>query len=192
MNSRQLTIMILVLIGLAGCGRDGFILTPSVDKRGYRANTPDQLITQVATAYLNRDLEVYQSLLTEDFVFSMKPCDINELGKGPDAVMWGKEEELKIAGRMFSGKACTNSAGVAVPAILSISVDRCAPLITWEAAGERDHPFVLRAVYDMRVEFTLADGRVLVVDGPTTFYAAPVTLWDGEVVYKLRGWVDKS
>lgn len=185
-------ICLIVLCTVAGCTNRDQVLTPtgSGDRGG--ARTPDEMICGVAKAYVERDLAAYADLLAEDFVFSTRPCEVKDLGKGPDETMWGRDEELTIAGRMFGGKACRNSSGDLVPAVTAITVDHCERLTPWESAQEQGRPLVMKAVYEMHVRFTMQGDRVLTVDGPTTFYAVPVAGPQGGTLYKLRAWVDQG
>jgi len=174
----------------ASCSNRDQMLSPLDGADGDGPRTPDELVTRLAKAYADRDLAAYADLLEEDFVFSMRPCDVNELGDGPSETMWGRDEELTIAGRMFGGKACRNSQGIVVPAVTAVTVDHCERLTPWESAGEKGRPRVQKAVYNMHVTFTMQGDRVLIVDGPTTFFAVPVSGAAGGIVYKLRAWVD--
>ncbi len=183
---------ILVLCVLAGCSRDGGILSPGGNTAAQGPATPDELIIRLGQAYAERNLDAYAALLADDFVFSMRACGVNDLGRRSTDTMWGREEELTIARRMFSGKGAVNSAGKVIPALESVAVEQCELLIPWEKAGEDGRPEVLRAVYDMRVRFVFEGGRTMLVDGPTTFFAAPVADQSGRITYKLRGWVDQG
>ncbi|PJA77080.1 hypothetical protein CO151_00595 [bacterium CG_4_9_14_3_um_filter_65_15] len=186
-----LNIILLILWTAASCSNRDQVLSVQ-GAGGDGARTPDELVSGVAKAYVDRDLAAYADLLDEDFVFSMHPCDVNDLGKVLVKTMWGRDEELTIAGRMFGGKACRNSQGAMVPAVTSITVGHCERLTPWENAQEQGRPRVLKAVYKMHVDFTLQGDRVMAVDGPTTFYAAPVPGPQGGTIYKLRAWVDQG
>lgn len=183
--------IILILTVVAGCGTERGGVDPLARSAGGPA-TPEELITRLAAAYADRDLGAYADLLAKDFAFSTVPCGVDDLGRGPVETMWGRDEELTIAGRMFSGKACVNSRGASVPAVLSITVDQCELRVPWKSANESGRPEVLRAVYRMRVRLMLETGRMLLIDGPTTFYAEPAEDPVGGTTWKLRGWVDEG
>ncbi|MGQ9603380.1 MAG: hypothetical protein ACUVUU_04130 [bacterium] len=63
--------------------------------------SPDALINFFVYVYQARDLRGYEEALEDRFVFELREDDADALGLPPDRAWWSKQEELKIAGRMF-------------------------------------------------------------------------------------------
>ncbi|MGD9546856.1 MAG: hypothetical protein AB7V45_04810 [Candidatus Krumholzibacteriia bacterium] len=174
----------------AGCTDEGVITAPDPGKGYPEAVTPDLLVDNLVRAYAERAIDAYALLLDEDFAFTLRPCDVADLGLKSDH--WGKQDELAAVSRMFSGRPHVRDDGTVVPAVTAIEVEYCLPLTGWEDAGDPDRDGVQRAVYDLRVRFMREEATDLMVSGPSTFFAVPVADPRGAERYRLLGWIDQS
>ncbi|MBN1826658.1 MAG: hypothetical protein JW958_10350 [Candidatus Eisenbacteria bacterium] len=64
------------------------------------ADTPEKLITRFAEVYDAEDSTAYEELLDSLYIFELDP---NNIGPGYPVEWWDREDEIRIAGRMFGG-----------------------------------------------------------------------------------------
>jgi hypothetical protein len=112
---RSAVLIVLVMVFVGGCMQKDGILNPQVEHYYDNPDTPEKLMLNFVKAYGEMDLNLYEELLHEDFVFQYQPCDIENLKL--DSPWHGKREELEIAANMFSGESLRKADGRVVPAI---------------------------------------------------------------------------
>jgi hypothetical protein len=189
------TLLILVIMGSAfflspGCSDNEVVKGPEIAENFALAVTPDILLENFALAFATRDIALYGEILDEDFAFTFLPCDVADLGLKSNH--WNREDELKSATRMFSGKPHIRDDHTFVAAITVIEFLEMQQITPWSQAGDPDRDGVLRATFDMKVRFGREGAGDLVVAGPSIFYAVPVADKRGVDRYRLLGWVDRS
>lgn len=89
----------LALTALAACNPfapgeadgsgDGFLLTDQT--------TPDKVLQNFQYAYTFKDSLVYSELLDSTFIFISENFNVTP----PEPIVWGRDQELKVTGRMF-------------------------------------------------------------------------------------------
>lgn len=189
------TILIFAIVGSTfflspGCSDNEVVMGPDVAENYAAAVTPDILMENFKLAFATRDIALYGKILDQDFAFTFLPCDVAELGLKSNH--WNREDELKSATRMFSGKPHLRDDGTLVAAITDIEVLEFEQVTPWHEAGDPDRDGVVRASFEMKVRFAREGGADLTVAGPSIFYAAPVADKRGADRYRLLGWVDQS
>jgi hypothetical protein len=183
-----LAVLILPIGGMA-CDDDDPTGTPDDQPSGYpAATTRDQLVSNLARSFNERNYEEYETLLHADFVFYFSQDG------GDDT--WDRARELTYISRLFSGQPGEGPGGTPVPPVqkIQVSFTEEEPGAPWtdEVATEFDGTTMKRYGADMLLTYT--DGTSVRVEGLQEFYAAPTTVQTkgGSVitVYQLKYWRD--
>ncbi len=183
-------LVILAVTLFAGCG----IFSPDEsdpvegggDEQQYPlATSPAIFVSNFEAAWEDRNLELYDDLLHEEFVFWLSPQDIDDLGI-PGS--WDRAREIATAEQMFG------TAGDPDLQVQSIEITTLDVVETWTA--NFDNPNVvgadLRGTYSVEMSVVFPDRRTNVL-GLQNFYLKEVTREIDGVetgVYQLFAWED--
>lgn len=132
-------------------------------------NSPEQLMANFETVYEARDIDGYREVIDPSFVIYLSQDTIDEFSLPRE--FFDFDEEVLIAGRMFSGSPFIRQDGNIVPGITRIQFDYFEAETTWEVSPADDRiPNALRAQY--RVDFTIEQGNEgrLNIKGIIEFY----------------------
>ena len=192
MKTQRMILVVVLTAVLAGSGCIWRGSEPWSEDAGIFPGSPDVLMENFVAAYGAQDLEAYAPLLHEDFLFSYKACDAEQLGLSDDH--HDRATELLISRRMFSRKPVVNSAGRTVPAITAIVFRGWERVGDWVEVPDPGRPGLRRAAYEVRVLFERERAGDIAVRGLSVFYALPVEMPDAEgkdqPAWQLAGWVD--
>jgi hypothetical protein len=151
------------------------------------AATPDEMVADFVSAYQQRNFELYDATLHDDFLFEFAPEDaaLPEIPASLD-----RAQELAIAFRQFSGQPSMGIDGP-IPPITGIDL-LLTPLETqWTPADGELQGTVFRT-YRANMVVRFAGGFLLVVRGDQRLYAqavdVPAAGAEAAVVYQLRAW----
>ena len=149
------------------------------------ATTTAQFITNFERAWEERDLERYDELLGEDFIFYLASQDINEIGIG----FWDRAEEMDTARQMFGTPDSDPSLTVE-----SIEFSEFVPTVAFSDQIEDPDLADADLVGTYRVSLIVGfPGDDANVRGEQEFYLKKVEREiDGQTlsVYVLRAWKD--
>lgn len=149
------------------------------------ATTTAQFITNFERAWEERDLERYDELLAENFIFYVWSQDLDEVGVG----FWDRAEEMDTARQMFGTPDSDPSLTVE-----SIEFSVFDPEVTFSDQIEDPDLADADLVGTYRVELIVGfPGDDATVRGSQEFYLKKVEdTIDGQTlsVYKLRAWKD--
>ena len=144
-------VLLLLVLTLTSCGPDAPVMPDLADSTLPFPATPDQLMLNFQTAYAARDLAGYAATLHPDFSF------VETTGGS-----YGRDVELRIAARMFSGEDKVTPAG-RIAGIARIEVVAFHGAGDWTAAdGDGDQ---LQRTYEVHLRFHRNDEGVMVVRG---------------------------
>lgn len=134
----QIKILMLLLVFLSGCDFNPFNPGESTERFLGGAiiesqKTPHGTMKNFELAYEYRDSLLYEGVLDSQFIFLS--TDYNETV--PQAILWGREEDLRITNRMFRSfrqidlnwdnelefKFSPDSAGVDIRRIFTLTLD---------------------------------------------------------------------
>jgi hypothetical protein len=95
------SIMCVLSITLFSCGKDS--KTGPKDEDGCcLPDTPDNLVAALECAVETQDLEIYEGLLHDEYLFSFVVDVADSLGLPPDAPWWGKTKDVSSTADLFS------------------------------------------------------------------------------------------
>lgn len=179
----------LVLLGLAGCTAETPFHPQDPTFKVYSASA-DALMANFVLAYGSRDLELYEQLLHDDFIFTFDRLTASRLG--PSFQYFTREDELITARNMFCGKPIVNSRGIPQAAITDIDIQ------AWEQAGEwslsaEGH---LRGVFDCIILVSREGASSFTISGQQLFTVVLADVSDSEgavqINYQIIGWQELS
>ena len=179
----------MILLGLAGCATDD-PLQPLDPVFKVHSATANALMENFVLAYGGRDLELYEQLLHDDFIFTFDPVTAKRLG--PAYEFFTREDELITAQNMFCGKPIVNSRGQHQGAITSIVFS------AWEQAGEWaiDSEGQLRGVFDAVIQIHRDGASSFTIAGQQVFTVVLADISDSEGAvqpsYQIIGWQELS
>jgi hypothetical protein len=193
MKMKRLTILILAAtLLMVGCSEDEPFVPPIVD--GLTLPTsPDQLMTLFFKAYETKDVDLYASLLGQEFGLHLQQETKDQFPDvGPTI---DHDKDLRIAERMFSGDDLRDPLGNFVPDIIGISFRKFEQLEDWTESGDTDPiPGKMFATYVVDILFDRGQDQTQVsVKGLIRFYVDSLELiLVGEMrrYYYLVGQVD--
>lgn len=150
-------VLVLLAIALAACSDDAELVIPDPAKSSLPFPvTPEMLMGNVREAYGSQDLAGYAAMLHPDFEFERT-----------DGAVYGRDTELRIAARMFSGEDYVKPDRT-IAGIAKIEIDRFEGLGEWVPVPEEERE-VLGRTYLVKLRFVQTDGNVLSVRGSTHF-----------------------
>ncbi len=191
-RTRYVFILLLVVMGAAGCFRPDDIIETDPPAKYVFPTTPDDLMANFVTAYTTRDVAGYGDLLHEDFIFSFQACDVAKLGLSKNH--YTRADEIQTARNMFSGKAYHKSNGQVVPAITGINFVQWQQLGAWRSAEDSAPAGALRVSVECLVTMERQGAATIRVAGQSIFTALPVQIEVQDGVfhegYQMLGWVD--
>jgi len=181
-------VLVTLAILLASCTDEPAPLVPVVAKSDLPfPTTPDILMGNFREAYGNQDLGAYAALLHPDFQF--------ELARGRVPQVWGRDQELAIAARMFSREDYVKPDRV-IAGILRIEFVRCEGIGAWIESADDSEGETFRRSYLVHVRFHRTDESVLSVEGVAVFHVRcdELDTGDGETRpgYRIVRWIDRT
>ncbi len=155
-------------------------------------DTPDQLMANFKTVYEAMDSDVYRDLIHPDFMMILEPSTIQDFPEVGETLDF--DEEMGIAGNMFSGAPGHDPEGFITAPVSSIAVPDLERLSVWEISPANDPiPNTRSALFQVRIEFNRTGDTTLRVTGQVKFYVtARDSLYQGEVrpYYQMVGQSD--
>jgi len=149
--------------------------------------TPDEVMVDFERAYTQMDIDAYDSVLDEGFIFAFIDYDR----------IWYKAEDMNSTGNMFSGEPGTNPDWSYREGVQSISFYTLIRQTPWETVPPEDpyYPDTERALYQVLIVFTLIGGEnTMTVSCDQIFYvkAEEILQGDGSTrpLYSLAGQLD--
>ncbi len=175
----------------ASCEEDSATQPPSAEPFPLPL-TKEALLDSFRTAYQNRDIEGYGSLLHPDFKFITPGTGF--LFKLPYQV-FDREMDLACMTNIFSGEPYVAADGTREGAVTDITFTLLEQLTLWEPSAHPDFPSAQRALFEIEISLgRLADSK-LHVAGMTELYAVQQdSLHNGvhEDYWRLRGQIDHT
>lgn len=186
-SQKASVLFILILLGtlVFGCSPDSSIVGPEPGAGRFSASA-DILMENFREAYTAMDLDEYEKLLHEDFIFSFKACDVEKLGLSKDH--FTREDELSTTAHMFARKPYVKSSGQVVAPILKIEFLRFEREGAWVAMDDPDRPGLVKGVYQVDIRMDRGTAGSLSIRGTCVFFA----VGNESHGYRLIGWVDRT
>ncbi len=177
LGAAMTAVLLLLALALGSCGPDTVVVPDLAESSLPFPDTPDQLMLNYQTAYGSRSLADYAATLHPDFAFVET-----------DGGTYGRDVELRIAARMFSGEDYVSTAGT-IAGITRIEWLELRGLGAWEDVADGDRDAVRRA-YRVDLRFHRTDQSVLSVRGRAVFTLVrePAALEDGTPRVGFRVW----
>ncbi len=194
MRRLALTATVLVLaFGLAGCFNPFMpkVLNERVTTTAPSPTTPAEAIRLFAWCWVNRGVEEYKELFTDDYVF--QSASLDSAGNGGRDIITRRQEEIETAENIFIGSAERPPASK-----ITLNFDRnLVPFPDTRPGKNSTWHKTIRTSVDLKVE--VGDGSVLEVTGYALFYltrgdsaAIPAELKArGFKPDSLRWWIDR-
>jgi len=178
---------ILIVLGTLsfGCSPDSGILNPTPGATRFSASA-DILMENFQKAYTAMDLNEYEKILHEDFIFSFQACDVEKLGLSKDH--YSREDELTTTSHMFSRKPHVKSNGQVVAPILGIEFLHFQREGEWVAMHDPDKPGLLKGVFQVDIRMDRGEAGSLSIRGTCVFFV----VGNESTGYQLIGWVDRT
>jgi len=189
------TLILALLVLAAGCNKDDPV--GPVDEAPLKdlpfPDSPTQAMANFVTACERLDAEEYAALVHPDFRMVLQEktrAAFPDLGPELD-----RDQEVRIAGRMFGGETVTDPDGEPVPPVTSVAFLTFQALDVWTAVDPGDPvPGNLAAPYEVRILFSRGEQYTqMEIAGQVRFYlAADDSLHEGEdrSCYRLSGQID--
>jgi hypothetical protein len=140
--------------------------------------SPENVISNMATLYINLDPAAYDSTLAPDYVFRFLPYDIT--AGQPDSLI--RSEEMSFAQNLF-----INGAGEGSPKATRIQ------LVLETVSSEPDHRIGhatwVKCVVSTNLTVTFTNANPITVTGPAWWYFRQVP--EGSGRWRLAEWVDR-
>jgi hypothetical protein len=176
---------VLVAMLLASCAGDS--KTGAKDDGCSVPDTPDNLIQALACAYETKDLDFYESLLHDDYLFVFLVDVADSLGLPPENPWWGKTADVHSTANLFADDA----------AGFTILFDPVSVGWTPTEVARRDTVYAglfRRYMVDLRLHLEEAGGEPYTLIGDDTFldivvaasplYAGHYAVLEMEEVYR--------
>ena len=167
------SIALLVLTG--GCFNSNDPENPDPQPEPYPfADTVEQLMTNFKNAYEEMDIDEYDNVLHENFLFVF--ADGSSVA--PPSGFYTRADDLESTTNMFAGEQGEDD-GMLRPGVRDIDFAELTLLDDWEEVDVDDAHFAgaKRALFDVRIVFYLdtEDLNTLTVDSQQVFYVKSVT-----------------
>jgi hypothetical protein len=168
-----LPIVLLALTG--GCFNSNDPEDPDPQSDAYPfADTVEQLMTNFRNAYQEMDIDEYDHVLHEDFLFVF--ADGSSVA--PPSGVYTRAQDLESTTNMFAGDQ-GEADGMLMPGVRDIDFTQLERLSDWEEADVDDVHFAgaMRALFDVRVVFYLntQDVNTISIDSRQVFYVKSET-----------------
>ncbi len=192
-------IFLLPVLIFAGCSDDDPV-APIQEQPEPLAVSPDSLATMFRTALDEMDSQLLESLLADDFRYSLNSETIarNDL----PTTFLNRAETLQSLGLIFAGQeASGNVLDAEWGEITGVRVTHFTQMTDWEEAGDfSPYPGSVESSWNSTLDFELADGASLLrADQRLNLYATAVdtVLSDGSVaqryeLVRIYDWLDSS
>ncbi len=178
--SIALPLLAACLVALAAPGCDGDPVGPPTGIHG----DPDDLMAAFDTSYARMNRTAYDRLLAADFRFVPLPEDREDLGLTGSEVV-GRDQELAIAARMFSGEPGPGGD----PGLTGIDIVRLNRTTAWHDTLDPLFPGSQEALFEVEIHFVHADGYFR-VSGRQRFWARSLPDGGDGVRWHLAGQED--
>lgn len=181
--------LLLAILTLAGCSNPFRPKLRHEDNTGVSNKTPLDVLNNLELAYTQKNLELYKSVLAEDFRFELISSEVDLIGidvnnDGIKDSWWGLEQELEFTNNLFN---YGSSDGVYPPPdqiVLRLSVP---PQELWELDPEIGHEnwVVIPCGFDLQLQFNTISSS-LTASGIARFYLRPqnnrwqIVIWRDE------------
>ncbi len=182
-------VLLLAILTLAGCSNPFRPKLRHEDNTGVSNKTPLDVLNNLELAYTQKNLELYKSVLAEDFRFELISSEVDLIGidvnnDGIKDSWWGLEQELEFTDNLFN---YGSSDGVYPPPdqiVLRLSVP---PQELWELDPEIGHEnwVVIPCGFDLQLQFNTISSS-LTASGIARFYLRPqnnrwqIVIWRDE------------
>jgi hypothetical protein len=193
MTTRNKTLIILpllLLILISGC-RNPFrprIVDNSNDAVLNR--TPREVLHNLERAYREKNINIFKSLLSEDFRFELISSEVSQIGvdvngDGIRDSWWGYEEEVQFTNNLFN---YGSSDGIYPPPDQIQLRLQIPPEENWELDPEIGHEawIVIPCYFDLSLTY-LQSNSMIVANGVARFYLRP-----GNNRWYIAIWRDES
>lgn len=188
-----LSAVLVIAFGLAGCFNPFMpkVLNERVTTTAPSPTTPAEAIRLFAWCWVNRGVEEYKELFTDDYVF--QSASLDSAGNGGRDIITRRQEEIETAENIFIGSAERPPASK-----ITLNFDRnLVPFPDTRPGKNSTWHKTIRTSVDLKVE--VGDGSVLEVTGYALFYltrgdsaAIPAELKArGFKPDSLRWWIDR-
>ncbi len=188
-----LSIVLVLALGLTGCFNPFMpnVLNERVTTTAPSPTTPAEAIRLFAWCWVNRGVEEYKELFTDDYVF--QSASLDSAGNGGRDIVTRRQEEIETAENIFIGSAERPPASK-----ITLNFDRnLVPFPDTRPGKNSTWHKTIRTSVDLKVE--VGDGSVLEVTGYALFYltrgdsaAIPAELKArGFKPDSLRWWIDR-
>jgi hypothetical protein len=188
-----LSAVLVIAFGLTGCFNPFMpkVLSERVTTTAPSPTTPAEAIRLFAWCWVNRGVEEYKELFTDDYVF--QSASLDSAGNGGRDIITRRQEEIETAENIFIGSAERPPASK-----ITLNFDRnLVPFPDTRPGKNSTWHKTIRTSVDLKVE--VGDGSVLEVTGYALFYltrgdsaAIPAELKArGFKPDSLRWWIDR-
>ena len=165
-------VLILGTVLLCSCSDDDVVVRPDNPIPLPGPPNEDAMMANFRTAYEDMNPEILQDMLHPDFVTILQVSTTEQFPDvGPTL---DRDEEIRIAQRMFSGQPVTDPDGVLIPGISSIQFQIFEQQNTWFDTGPTGViPNVRAALFNVMFYFDRPGASTLPVAGQIKFFASP-------------------
>ena len=151
--------------------------------------TPLEVLQNLERAYSERNINIYKTLLAQDFRFELISSEVNQIGvdvndDGIRDSWWGYDEEVTFTGNLFTNGS---SDGTQLPPDDLHLRLQIPPQENWETDPELGHEdwVVVPCVFDLKLSY-YASNSLITANGVARFYLKPannrwyIAIWRDE------------
>jgi hypothetical protein len=188
-NKLPILPLFAVLLVLGSCWNP--FRPPLVDNSDgtIRNRTPVEVLQNLELAYTERNINIYKSLLAEDFRFELIASEVSQIGvdvngDGIRDSWWGYDEEVLYTENLFTNGSSDGSHLPPDELKLRLQIP---PEDSWESDPELGHEgwVVIPCIFDLKLSY-YATNSMITASGVARFYLKPadnrwyIAIWRDE------------